>query len=223
MPKNGALWEPGVVPGINSTSLQRADHTNSPHGRNLLRCHVWKLELLLILSGGLRRIFRFSEAYVSGIGNLLMIQPGFEFVYEAAAGLGAPISMGETPDGTRRIIPILEGRVEGPMIRGELIGGGADWQLTRPDSVTVVNATYALRTDDGVVIQIRNRGLRHGPPEVMAALAGGREVDPKAYYFRTTLEFIAPEGRYEWLNRSIFVCTGAGFPQSIRLWVWRVT
>jgi hypothetical protein len=151
-----------------------------------------------------------------------LIQPGLEFIYEANATLGAPISIGVTPDGARRIIPIVGGVVEGPLIRGELIGGGADWQLTRPDGVTVVDATYALKTTDGAIIQIRNRGLRHGPPEVMAALARGEEVDPSAYYFRSAPEFVAPEGRYEWLNRSIFVCAGARYSRSIKLWVWRV-
>ena len=151
-----------------------------------------------------------------------MIQPGLEFIYEANASLGAPISIGATPDGARRIIPIIGGVVEGPLIRGELIGGGADWQLTRPDGVTVVDATYALKTEDGAVIQIRNRGLRHGPPEVMGALARGEDVDPSAYYFRSVPELVAPEGPYEWLNRSIFVCAGARYPRSIKLWVWRV-
>jgi hypothetical protein len=151
-----------------------------------------------------------------------LIQPELEFVYEANARLGTPISIGVTPDGARRIIPIIGGVVEGPLIRGELIGGGADWQLTRSDGVTVVDATYALKTADGVIIQIRNRGLRHGPPEAMAALARGEEVDPSAYYFRSAPEFIAPEGRYEWLNRSIFVCAGARYSRSIKLWVWRV-
>jgi hypothetical protein len=151
-----------------------------------------------------------------------LIQPDLEFIYEANARLGAPISIGVTPDGARRIIPIVGGVVEGPLIRGELIGGGADWQLTRTDGVTVVDATYALQTEDGAIIQIHNRGLRHGPPEVMAALARGEEVDASAYYFRSAPEFVAPEGRYEWLNRSIFVCAGARYSQSIKLWVWRV-
>jgi hypothetical protein len=98
-----------------------------------------------------------------------MIKPELEFVYEAEGVLGDPVPIGDTPDGVRRIIPIFEGgRVEGPRIRGTLLGNAADWQLTRPDGVTVADAIYALRTDDGVVIQIRNRGLRHGPPEVMA-------------------------------------------------------
>jgi hypothetical protein len=152
-----------------------------------------------------------------------VIKPGLEFVYEASGSLGAPIAIGATPDGTRRIIPIFEGgRVEGPLIRGTLLGNAADWQLTRPDGVTVADAHYALRTDDDVVIQIRNRGLRHGPPEVLQRLASGVEVDPSEYYFRTVPEFIAPAGRYDWLNRSIFLCAGARYPSAIKLWVWRV-
>src|SRR5215470_9799219 len=121
-----------------------------------------------------------------------MIRPALEFVYELNAGLAAPISVGDTPEGTRRIIPIGPGVVEGPLIRGKLIGGGADWQVMRPDGVTVVDATYALETDDGIIIQIRNRGLRHGPADVMAALARGEEVEPSLYYFRTAPEFSAP-------------------------------
>lgn len=153
-----------------------------------------------------------------------MIQPGLEFVYEATGELEPPVAIGETCDGTRRIIPIVGGgRVKGPLISGKLIGNAADWQLTRSDGVTVADAIYALETDDGVVIQIRNRGLRHGPPDVMQRLAAGQDVDPAEYYFRTVPEFIAPKGRYEWMNRSIFVCAGARYPMGIKLWVWRVT
>jgi hypothetical protein len=152
-----------------------------------------------------------------------MIRPELEFVYEATGDLGTPIPLGKTHDGTRRIVPIFEGgRVEGPLIRGALLGGGADWQVTRPDDVTVVEAIYAMKTDDGVVIQIRNKGVRHGSPEVMARLAAGDEVDPTTYYFRTVPEFIAPKGKYDWMNRSVFICSGARFPMSIKLWVWRV-
>ena len=149
--------------------------------------------------------------------------PGLEFVYEATGDLEPPRPIGETYDGTRRIIPIVGGgRVEGPLISGKLVGNSADWQLTRPDGVTVADAIYALETDDGVVIQIRNRGLRHGPPEVMQRLAAGDAVDPAEYHFRTVPGFIAPKGRYEWMNRSIFICSGARFPLGIKLWVWRV-
>jgi hypothetical protein len=38
------------------------------------------------------------------------------------------------------------------------MSNAADWQLTRPDGVTVANAIYALCTDDGAISQIRDRG-----------------------------------------------------------------
>jgi len=146
-----------------------------------------------------------------------------KYVFSLAIKVGTPIVAGDLGYGTRRIIPIFKGgRVEGPLIKGSLLGDAADWQLTRPDRVTVVDAIYALRTDDGVIIQIRNRGLRHGSPAVMMRLAAGENVDPAEYYFRTVPEFIAPVGKYDWLNRSIFVCSGARYAAAVRLWVWRV-
>lgn len=152
-----------------------------------------------------------------------MIKPELEFVYEAGGDLEAPRQIGNTYDGTRRIIPIVAGGyVKGPRISGKLMGNSADWQLTRQDGVTVADAIYAIEEDDGTIIQIRNKGLRHGPPEVMARLAAGEEVDPAEYYFRTVPEFIAPEGPHDWLNRSIFICSGARYASSIKLWVWRV-
>lgn len=152
-----------------------------------------------------------------------MIKPELEFVYEASGDLEPPRQIGPTYDGTRRIIPIVGGgRVEGPLIQGRLVGNSADWQVTRPDGVTVADALYAIETDDGVLIQIRNKGLRRGPPDVMVRLAAGEEVDPAEYYFRTVPEFIAPVGKYEWMNQSIFLCSGARYPQGIKLWVWRV-
>ena len=151
-----------------------------------------------------------------------MIEPGFEFVYEAEAKLGPAVAQGAAPDGARRFIPILGGRFEGPRLNGEILPGGADWQVTRADEVLVLDAIYAMRTEDGTVIQVRNRGLRSGPPEAMAALARGERVDPASLYFRTAPQFTVGEGPYDWLNRSLFLCTGERWADGIRLWVWRV-
>ena len=152
-----------------------------------------------------------------------MIEPGYEFVCEVEAKLGPAVAQGAAPDGERRFIPILSGRLEGPDLRGEILPGGADWQVTRSDSVLLLDAIYAMRTDDGTIIQIRNRGMRAGPPEVMAALMRGERVDPTSLYFRSSPQFTAPAGRYDWLNKALFVCTGERWADGIRLWVWRVT
>lgn len=151
-----------------------------------------------------------------------MIRPDVELIYEARADLGPPAPIGETAEGTRRYIPILGGRFEGPEMRGEIVPGGADWQLIRRDGVMLLDAIYAIRTDDDVTIQVRNRGLRHAAPEVMAALNRGETVDPSKVYFRSAPQFVAPDGRYEWLNRALFLGTGERLPNAIRLWIWKV-
>ena len=152
-----------------------------------------------------------------------IIEPELELVFEAQGKLAAPMIIGETYEGVRRIIPILEGSFEGPNIRGTIVStGAADWQFTRNDKVTQAEATYALRTDDDVLIQVQNYGLRHGPDAVMERLAAGQEVDPAEYYFRTSPRFTAPSGKYDWLNKSIFLCSGARYPHGIRLMFYRV-
>jgi len=70
-----------------------------------------------------------------------MIKPELEFVDEAGGELEPPREMGGVIDGTRRVIPTSAGGyVKGPKISGKLMGGSGDWQLTRPDGVTVADA-----------------------------------------------------------------------------------
>jgi hypothetical protein len=99
-------------------------------------------------------------------------------------------------DGVRgEIWPIIGGKFEGPSIRGIVVPGGGDFPVTRPDGVEVIDALYRLRTDDGVTILIHNKGLMY------------REMVGKWPKFRLVPEFTAPVGKYDWLNRSIFLST----------------
>ena len=152
-----------------------------------------------------------------------MIVPTLELVFSAEGKLAPPIQIGTTHEGNRRIIPILDGHFEGPAIRGTFVKtGAADWQYTRSDGVTQAEATYAIQTHDGVVIQVENYGLRHGPDEVMQRMAAGEDVDPVEYYFRTNPRFKAPTGPYDWLNKKIFVASGARYKDAIKLWFFAV-
>jgi hypothetical protein len=152
-----------------------------------------------------------------------LVKPDLEFVFGLKARLGEMIVIGDTPEGLRRMIPVVDGTVAGPKLHGNVLGGGADWQFVRSDGVTVAEATYLLRADDGTLIQVRNRGLRHGPAEVIRRLGAGDDVDPAEYYFRTSPSFLAPPGSHDWLNRDVFVATGARYAQAIELWFYRVT
>jgi hypothetical protein len=151
------------------------------------------------------------------------IEPSFEFIFAAEGALADPMQFGDTYEGARRMIPILDGHFEGPNMRGTFIStAAADWQYTRLDGVTQAEATYAIKTDDGVIIQVENYGLRFGEPEVMRRLAAGEDVDPSEYYFRTNPRFKAPAGKYDWLNKGIFIGTGARYKNAIKLWFYKV-
>jgi hypothetical protein len=89
-----------------------------------------------------------------------------------------------------------------------LPGAAADWQLLRADGVLEMDLRMTLQTDDGALISLRSFGLRHGPPEVIAAIGRGETVDPATYYFRTTPRFETGDPRYAFLNRIVAVATG---------------
>ncbi|MBB6095800.1 hypothetical protein HNQ60_004691 [Povalibacter uvarum] len=128
------------------------------------------------------------------------------FAFEARVSVSTPQVVGPSSHGLRRIVPITGGTFAGPRIEGTVVPGGADWQFVRPDGVLAIEAKYTLQAKDGALIMVTNRGMRHGPPDVIAKLARGESVDPQSYYFRTTAEFEAPlESEHAWLNRAIFI------------------
>jgi hypothetical protein len=117
-----------------------------------------------------------------------------------------PWELGQTsPLGRRRIIPITGGRFHGPLISGEILDNGADWQVVAQDGVAYIDTRYLLRLGDGALAYLQTRGFRHGPPDVIAALARGEDVDPARYYFRVTLHFETASQQFGWLNRVIGV------------------
>lgn len=120
--------------------------------------------------------------------------PKLEFLFEEIVTLGPVVQMGDTSTGGRTIIPITGGQFEGPKLRGAVMPGGWDWQLHRPDGCTVIEADYFLRTDDGVVINILNKGIACPP-----------NANPEGTPMRTVAVFEAPKGKYDWMNKAAFV------------------
>src|SRR4051812_32982113 len=91
--------------------------------------------------------------------------------------VGEVMDIGSTPYGERRVIPITGGSFKGPILNGIVLPGGADWQIIRPDNVTELEARYTLCTNEAAKISVINRGLRHGPKDVMKKLMAGECVD----------------------------------------------
>lgn len=135
------------------------------------------------------------------------------FTVELNAGLW---DLGPTTRlGRRRIVPITGGRFDGPLLTGEILDNGADWQVVADDGATVVDTRYLLRTDDGALVYLRTRGYRHGPPEVLARLAAGDEVDPADYYFRIHLSFETASADHAWLNCAVAVGSALRLPDAV--------
>jgi Protein of unknown function (DUF3237) len=153
-----------------------------------------------------------------------MKPPAIEFVFEIHVQVtaGKIQELGETGKGIRRIVPITGGTFEGPAIRGQIVPGGYDWQLLRIDGVSEIDARYLLQADDGTLITIENKGLRHGPAEIMERIARGEDVQEGDYYFRSVPVFETGNKKYEWLTKNIFIATGIRKPDKVLISVWKV-
>jgi len=121
-----------------------------------------------------------------------------ERMWNAKVMIGDGIVLGKSKYGWRRVVPITGGTFDGPNISGEVLPGGEDWQLTRPDGDTELYARYLLKTNDGYLIQVINRVLMHFPPK-------GKKEAP---YIRSIIDLEAPvDSPYEYLNHAIFLGT----------------
>jgi len=150
------------------------------------------------------------------------VTPQLEFLMRLAVDVGEITSMGEGPLGERRIIGIVGGTFEGPGLRGAVLAGGADWQIVRRDGVLDLDARYALKEERGGVVRVTSQGYRHGPPEVLAALARGEEVDPAKYFFRTVMRFETGAPGLEWLNKTIALAGAQRKARQVLLEAYRV-
>lgn len=135
--------------------------------------------------------------------------------------LGTLREMGPGRAGQRRIIPILGGTVAG-RLTGTILNLGADWQTIFTDGAADIDTRYAMETADGALIEIVNKGVRHGPPDIMARLAKGETVDPGSYYFRTTARLETGDPRYAWVNHLILVGSGARGASGVEMHLFAV-
>lgn len=117
--------------------------------------------------------------------------------------------LGVTPYGARKIATVVAGTFEGDRLRGTVQPSpGGDWLLLRTDGVLCLDVRMTLKTDDGDLIYMSYKGMRHGPKEVMERVNKGEAVDPALYYFRAVPVFETSSAKYGWLNRAVFVATG---------------
>jgi hypothetical protein len=131
-----------------------------------------------------------------------------ELLFEMTVDLAEPQVIGDTPHGNRQIIYVTGGSFEGPRLKGEVLPGGGDWLIARPDGALELDIRATVRTDDGDLIYTYYRGIIHAAPEVIERLFGGAEMDPSEYYFRASPVFETASEKYGWLNRIVAVGVG---------------
>jgi hypothetical protein len=159
----------------------------------------------------------YSVKIMSANAPLSPPKPSLNLILSATVKIDAPQMVGKVLTGERRVVPITGGTFQGPKLQGEILPVGADWQVIAADGTAQLDARYTLKTNDGALIYVRNIGIRHGPPEVLAAIARGERVDPSSYYFRASPTFETGDPRYQWLNKIIAVCSAVRTKEAVIL------
>ena len=131
-----------------------------------------------------------------------------EFLFRISFEVPRIVNLGQTPYGIRRIAEVSGGAFEGPKLRGTVLPAGGDWIIIRPDKVMQLDVRVTLKTEDGELIYMTYRGVRHGPDDVMERLNAGDDADPTDYYIRTAQVFETGSEKYAWLNGIICVSKG---------------
>jgi hypothetical protein len=151
-------------------------------------------------------------------------RPELEHVCDIAVEIGAPIEVGQTDMGLRRLIPITGGVVEGDAMRGKVLAGGADFQLILAGQTQAhLDARYVLELEDGARIWVHNAALRVTSAEDGARLMRGVPVSPERVYFRCQPRFEAAHSRWQWLAQHQFVGVGLRLPDAVHISVYKVT
>ena len=149
--------------------------------------------------------------------------PALERVARVTVNLEPPQSTGHGPWGERRLVNIVGGSVDGPDLRGQVLNGGADWQVVHADGMISIDTRYAIRTHDEALIYIATRGVRSGSPETLARLGRGEPVDPAEYYFRVWAQLETGAPAYAWLNQRLFLAAAVRLPDAVIYDLYAVT
>jgi len=142
--------------------------------------------------------------------------PRLRKVYRLQVVLGEPLDLGALAQGHRRIVPHAGGAFTGPELNGTLLpGASADWQILLPDGTALGDIRYTLQTDEGDLLYVQSRSVRHGSAEVLARLGRGEDVDAGEYTFRASTQIETAAPQLDWLNKGVFISVGGRLPAGV--------
>jgi len=173
----------------------------------------------------MKKLFQYSVLFflvisVKTLSAQDFTPPELEFTCELKVTIDQAMNLGTTPRGERIILPISGGTFEGPKMKGVVLRGGADYQYVNKElGRTELEAIYTIKTDDDVLIHVRNIGIIYNPKDDKISTA----AHSGDFYFRAAPKFEAPvDSKYAWLNNAIFICKPEGKKDYISIQVWRV-
>lgn len=114
-----------------------------------------------------------------------------EFLFTMRATLTPPAIVANGPQGTRVIVNVTGGTVDGPRVKGTLLSSGGDWVTMRAGGSGLLDVRVTIQTDDGATIYMEYKGI----------LKDGA--------VRTAPLFQTGDERYTWLNDVQCVAIGA--------------
>jgi Protein of unknown function (DUF3237) len=148
-----------------------------------------------------------SDSRVRAIGEIATAH-----VFDMVVNLNPRLDFGEGPLGRRILFGSGGGSFHGPRLHGQVLAGGGDWALFRPDGSMTLDVRLTLRTHDDALVHMTYGGRWITPPELRPGLADEatrHQIDPARYYFRTNPLFETGFSQYAWLND--IVCVGFGY------------
>ncbi len=148
--------------------------------------------------------------------------PRLEVLCDLAVTVAAPIEVGHTPLGLRRMIPITGGAVSGARMQGVVLPGGADYQTIVGGTTAHLDARYVIELTGGVRVFVHNTALRFASAQTTAALLRGERVDPALVYFRCQPRFEVADPAWQWLQESQFIGTGVRLPDAVHMRFFQV-
>lgn len=133
-------------------------------------------------------------------------------LFDMVVDLNPRLEIGTGPLGRRILFGSAGGSFHGSRLRGEVLPGGGDWALFRPDGAMTLDVRLTLRTHDDALVHMTYGGRWVFPPDLRGDLADPAKrynIDPARYYFRTNPLFETGAEHYKWMND--IVCVGSGY------------
>jgi hypothetical protein len=115
------------------------------------------------------------------------------------------------PNGTRVVATVASGRVEGPALNADVVGGTAsgDWVTIRASGTLSLDVRVSLRTDDGADLLLTYVGF-------------GKPTGDGGLRILTNPRFETGDERYAWLNDTFCVAVGERTESGVRYEIYAV-